>query len=720
MLLASACGGSADTATPTTTTTPTTTAVATPVASEIPVIDAHSHVASGVSAELLSWALDDVGVDAIVLFARRGSSNQDVLDIAEELPGRVIPGIGFQQAGWLAQEPEFIDDVERNLDTGRFQWMGELLLRHYGVPELDADAYDFSPDTDLFRRVLDLSARYRVPLTVHHESEQETRELFKEVLIDHPEAIVVWAHWCGRSTADEAREFLEQLPNLHCDTGASGVSRRYGREKNPLFVSQLVWDPDWRDLIEEMPDRFLFAVDAVVAVHYSKYGNLIKEYPRAFDALSDEARPLMLGGNALRLMSSVVSPFEAPTTTTGAPEELAAICTFDESVPKISCQAAGTTQGSQLRWESNVYGWKTGTSYEVELVEQYQLVSEVVVTLQECQGSDCELVTTKIDTSAIAQTPSTTESGDYGGDTSTADSPTSTTSENAELAAVCSFDNVQHRLTCEASGGRGGSLAWSSDAPSFGTDAGLTYSRQLEWGLVLDRIEVNLEECLGSDCSTVTSTVELSLQPRGDCPNSFDGWLETFPLSDLSVITEVEAPARIIGPVLEQPGIFRLPYWQNEVQIRLPIDATLIYGLKYLLVSNLNDANPDEVPDVQYGLRFETECEGLWFAFEHMYELSPEILPYFADVPTQEAATAHRIGPLAMSEGDLVGTSIGFPRDGNAFVAFGVFDDYERVPTAGPDFINAACYYDFFSPEVAAQLRTKTVTRWPVAGDFCP
>ena len=231
----------------------------------------------------------------------------------------MIPGIGFQQKGWLAQDSEFIDDVERNLDTGRFQWMGELLLRHYGVPELDADSYDFSPDTDLFRRVLDLSARYGVPLTVHHESEQETRGLFKEVLIGHPEAIVVWAHWCGRSTADEAREFLEELPNLHCDTGASGVSRRYGREKNPLFVSQLVWDPDWRDLIEEMPDRFLFAVDAVVAVHYSKYGNLIKEYPRAFDRLSDEVRSLVLGGNALRLMSGVVPPSAESTTTTAAP-----------------------------------------------------------------------------------------------------------------------------------------------------------------------------------------------------------------------------------------------------------------------------------------------------------------------------------------------------------------------------------------------------------------
>ena len=83
----------------------------------------------------------------------------------------------------------------------------------------------------------------------------------------------------------------------------------------------------------------------------------------------------------------------------------------------------------------------------------------------------------------------------------------------------------------------------------------------------------------------------------GECPESFEGWFETFPLNDLNVISEVEPPARIIGSVLEQPGIFRLPYWQNDVEVRMPIDATLVYGLKYLLTSNLNDANPDGLSD---------------------------------------------------------------------------------------------------------------------------
>ena len=125
--------------------------------------------------------------------------------------------------------------------------------------------------------------------------------------------------------------------------------------------------------------------------------------------------------------TTVAAATTAAPTTTGAPEELAAVCTFDESVPKISCHAVGFAQSDQLRWESNVSGWKTGASYEVELIEQYQLVSEAIVTLQKCQGSDCELVTTTIDTSAIAQTPSTTDSGsestDSGSESSAPDLP---------------------------------------------------------------------------------------------------------------------------------------------------------------------------------------------------------------------------------------------------------------------------------------------------------
>ena len=632
---------------------------------------------------------------------------------------------------------------------------------------------------------------------------------------------------------------------------------------------------------------------------------------------------------ATTVSTTTVVPVATTTSAVIKELELTAACTFDDSIPQISCQALGITQGSQLRWESNIAGWTTGPSYQIKLVEQHQIVPEVKVTLQECRASDCTIVENVIDTSVIVSSddkeilPKTENStidlkpekancpddfagwfktfpledhtliyevgppgridpdahrghgyfrlptgmnevnvrmpvdgtlymgsnhyenaanavseerviqyrlefrteceglrfrfdhiaepvpkivelftreplleGSYGMNleplflregelvgtkigietngnafvdfgvyddfkrvrtaedqrfynaacfyeffstelveylrsrisrvdnleeglcppsASTNSQPSTGSSSPSELVASCIFDNVEHYLNCEATGGRGGSLTWSSNVPGMGTDFGSTYSRQLEWGLVLDEISVDLEECIGSECTTITNNLDLDLQPRGSCPNTFDGWFTTFPLNEIGEIIEVEAAARLIGATFEQPGVFRLPYGQNNVEVRLPINATLAYGLKYSTVSNLNNANPEEVPELQYGLRFQTECEGLWFTIDHMQTLTPELTSYFDNLPVETSATTKKIGPLVMQEGDLVGTTIGFPIDGNAFVAFGIFDEYKRVATAGPDFLNAVCFYDFFSSDIASQLRAKTVDRWPVA-----
>ena len=239
--------------------------------------------------------------------------------------------------------------------------------------------------------------------------------------------------------------------------------------------------------------------------------------------------------------------------------------------------------------------------------------------------------------------------------------------------------------------------------------------------MVIDRIEVELEECLSSDCSTVRSISEFSLQPRGECPSDFANWFPSFLIDDLNLLQEVEPPARIVGEVQEPPGVFRRPPWQNDLQVRLPIDATLVGGFKMLTYSNLEDRNPEHVPEVQYGLLFETTCEGLWFKVEHLLELATGLIPYLEGVPISETTQDHEVGPVSMSEGDLLATRIGFALDGNAAFGFGIHDDFRRVPTAQhPQQNNAACYYDFFAADTAEFLREKTVQRWPVHVGVCP
>ncbi len=152
----------------------------------------------------------------------------------------------------------------------------------------------------------------------------------------------------------------------------------------------------------------------------------------------------------------------APTTTTATPAGLAALCSFDQSVPKITCSVSGATQGSQLRWESNVAGWYTGPSYEIPLEQEHQLVPEVVVTLQECQGSTCQTVEALVDTSILVPTSSSTSSATNG---SSAELIQTTTSQPAstETAPISgSRKNVPAKGFAELIDVEGDVAAWLS------------------------------------------------------------------------------------------------------------------------------------------------------------------------------------------------------------------------------------------------------------------
>ncbi len=313
--------------------------------------------------------------------------------------------------------------------------------------------------------------------------------------------------------------------------------------------------------------------------------------------------------------SSPVPPTTAPATTAADPVKLATACLFDDSAPKISCSASGVMQGSQLRWESNVAGWLTGPTYEFTLIESHQLVPEVIVTLQECQGSDCVTVETKIDTSVLVA--------------SSGGGPTQET-DNSNMAAL-----------------PGGS----------------------------------------------------------DCPEDFAGWFTTFPLEDHTLIYEVGPPGRIDPDAHRGHGYFRIPTGMNAVNVRMPVDATLYMG------SNHYEDAAKAVSDkrvIQYRLEFRTECEGIRFRFDHIAEPVPKIVELFTREPLVHGSYGMQLEPLFLREGELVGTKIGIETNGNAFVDFGVYDDFKRVPTAqDPRFENAACFYEFFSAPLADYLSSR-------------
>ena len=568
--------------------------------------------------------------------------------------------------------------------------------------------------------------------------------------------------------------------------------------------------------------------------------------------------------------AAAVATTDPATTTSASQAGLVAACTFDESAPRISCTASGNSAGSQLRWESNISGWNTGPSYEIPLEQEYQLVPEVIVTLEECQGSSCQTVETSVDTSilvpspidqstdltapsttsvpstgggssdpstsspagtdlavdcnfdstlrriwceasgfgdpasvtwgagsgwgyqggtfeyflvedwqllpetvitiedcsgqscetlqvvvdtsAIVQTPTTTElltattaavttaavtattaavttTGVTATTAAVATTAVTTTQAPAttvvgptELVATCSFDETQRRLSCESDGRSGGSLKWTDNIDSR-SSSGETYSKTFEWGQFIDQIQVQLEECNGSDCSVASWSTTVALQPKGDCPDDFTGWFKTFPLEDYTQILEVGPPGRLVSVSdFKGHGYFRVADWQNVIDVRLPIDGTLYAGSKTHFAGR--DAAWD--PELNYGLRFRTPCEGTWISFGHILELSPSIAAILDEFPAQDSSeTLWFDEPLEMSEGDVIGTAIGYALTGNAMVDFGVHDEFGRVRTVEHErgfgiHLTAACMYDFFSAEIADYLRSKEFTGDPVDEGLCP
>ena len=436
---------------------------------------------------------------------------------------------------------------------------------------------------------------------------------------------------------------------------------------------------------------------------------------------------------------------DAPTTTSASQAGLTAACTFDESVPKISCHAVGFLQGSQLRWESNVYGWQTGTSYEVELVEQYQLVPEAIVTLQECQGSDCESVTTTIDTSAIAQSPSATDGGSDEGGAAEAGTPTTavapdgTDADQAELAAICTFDESVPKVSCQAVGATQGSqLRWESNV--YGWQTGTSYEVELvEQSQLVSEVAVTLQECQGSACKTVYSTIDTSaiaqtpdeasssssgnVSEQQHIPPGEVGCVERDDLSFSHHAVDLDAISGI-SPTMVVSGNWLKPnnyvFLSQDTSLFAPAASTSV-GLLTWQMTYSDDSGAPQIK-VQYSVQLQLSCS-VSFRFEHVEELAEPFASLTTPLEETEANLDNRqsteLGNWLFYEmGVPAGTIVGFARVANLSGAsdevdlvvknadrVNQFANQDRYLVQGDlgNLLHTDCPFDFYPSDMRSQ-----------------
>ncbi len=173
-------------------------------------------------------------------------------------------------------DPKMYALIEREYQRGYYRGIGEFHL------------YGQAAASPWVKKTVDFSVAHRLVLHAHTDEEA------LEILFSHaPNARIIWAH-TGFSTApDKVAAYLERYPGLWCELSyRTGLTDRQGR-----------LSPEWRNLFERFPGRFLLGSDTWIDARWDSYGDIMSEYRGWLTQLPPAVAHRIAHGNAEALFA---------------------------------------------------------------------------------------------------------------------------------------------------------------------------------------------------------------------------------------------------------------------------------------------------------------------------------------------------------------------------------------------------------------------------------
>jgi Amidohydrolase len=279
-------------------------------AASLPIIDLHFHPEPGWSD--LAVLFDQIGVQA----GGNGSPGPDslALDLAARYPGRVLAfggGYDIRQlvlrygaAAWNLERAEveaLLARLETDLQAGRLEGIGEIHVNNWNSNVAGSPQYRWPADSPLLRRLLSLSATYRVPLSVHMDAEAESVAQMERLLAANRDGTVLWAHTGHFAEPDLLRRLLASHPNLICELSYR-ISMSVSRTAIPMDTNGRLKE-SWRELLEAYPGRFVIGTD-LGGPSAGGYSSMIAFWRRVLEQLSPQTAARIAYRNAEDLLNS--------------------------------------------------------------------------------------------------------------------------------------------------------------------------------------------------------------------------------------------------------------------------------------------------------------------------------------------------------------------------------------------------------------------------------
>lgn len=191
---------------------------------------------------------------------------------------------------------------------------------------------------------------------------------------------------------------------------------------------------------------------------------------------------------------------------------------------------------------------------------------------------------------------------------------------------------------------------------------------------------------------------------------------------DISRVVSVLYPGQYRGGNYKPHGGLRFADGDNNIDVKLPMDASVVDGSRYLVDG-----------EVQYLFDFVNSC-GIKYRLGHLRTLSAPFAILADKLPTPQDMDSRttQINPvIKFKAGDTVATAVGLLGEGNAFFDWGVYDlrqeneasknaSYQQEHSSDRDQAwHAICFFDLLPSSDATKLKSLPATSPGSQSDYC-
>lgn len=215
---------------------------------------------------------------------------------------------------------------------------------------------------------------------------------------------------------------------------------------------------------------------------------------------------------------------------------------------------------------------------------------------------------------------------------------------------------------------------------------------------------------------------ETEYKPVGTIPLCPDPFVIPSP-ADVSKVTSILYPGQVRGEYKAHGGFRFDNQTNNEVTVRIPLDAEFVYGSRHY-----------QSGEIQYLLGFRMPC-GIEYRLDHLLTLSPKfqgLVDKHLPPPKYDSFTTEVKPPVSVKAGEIVATEVGFRNTRNIGFDFGVYDLRKKNKKASdPAWVAARkgnslapyaiCWLDYLSPSEQQTVKGLPGADWKMGktSDFC-